>query len=625
MEGFNLRKVLPGLPSVPYFTFITAAILFLYREGDQFSNISLIVSSFLFIILLGLSLYYFSPIILRHGIKGILFTSFLCISILCITALILFKEITGKISVSHLPEELSSPVVTIAEQKMTRTGAAYHFIHSSEKGGIYKGYLFVQGEIDISPGDTILLHKNVKRSDASEGNFFAKKLYREGIHYRIYAFPDDITIISNGNSIRAAARNFVIDRIDSLFPPGASDMIKALYSGNRNYISSRVVTTFRDSGVLHVLAASGLHVGIIASIPMLLVFTGLSRKFLMGISLLFVLAYLFITDIPVSLVRAAAMFSVLYIQIILNRPINAINSLFIAGSVILILMPWEIYSPGFQLSFGATAGIILFYKSYSRAFSSMPGFLRDSFSVTLAAQSVTAPVIFYHMDQINLASLPANLAVIPLIAAIMISSLTALFLSPVSNLLAGIVSSITGFFYTILEAVTQFFSSFSLNYYAESGSLLLLAAFLMSLIPVINFKRLNKLKFIPVAVSIFIVFTVMEKIYPEDLQSIIITSGVSTLEIYPGKTTLVKLMIKDHGEGRLIMDYFRRYNISPAAIEINEYSFPNIRFARGLINDYRIDELIINENMAASWGMDEIYMLVDSEKINLKFKKGIKN
>ena len=56
-------------------------------------------------------------------------------------------------------------------------------------------------------------------------------------------------------------------------------------------------------------------------------------------------------------------------------------------------------------------------------------------------------------------------------------------------------------------------------------------------------------------------------------------------------------------------------------MEIEEYSFPNIRVCRRLLTDYRVDELVINENMAAAWGMDEIYMLVDGEKINLTLKK----
>lgn len=554
-----------------------------------------------------------------------IYTAFLCIILFSISAYTLTHKIAERILITHLPDELDSPIVTIVENRLMRTGTAFNFVHLSDDGDIYKGYLFIQGDIELSPGDTILLHKPVKRSDVSKNNSFVKKLYREGIHFSVYAFPDDITLIMKGDNVRSRAGSILLAKIDSIFQPEAAAMIKALYSGNRNYISSRVATSFRDSGVLHVLAASGLHVGIIASIPMLLLFSGLNRKFLMGISLFLVLSYLFLTEMPVSLLRAAAMFSLVYVQILLNRPVSAMNSLFLAGSVILLLMPWEIYSPGFQLSFGATAGIILFYRSYAQVFSSLPGFFRDSFAVTLAAQSVTAPVIFYHMDQINLASLPANLAAIPLIAAIMILSLAALVVSPMSLYPVLFLSEVTCYVYKILLKVTEFFSGMSLNYYAESGSVLLITAFLLSLSPILNLRITRRLKYFPVALSIIIAFTVLEKRYPEELKSINISSGFSSISVLPGDNASVRLMIKDYGEGRLIFDYFRNYNINPAVIEINEYSYANTRFARRMISDYRINEIIINENMAAARGMDEIYLLADSEKINLVLKKDFKN
>lgn len=625
LEGFNLRKVLPGLPSVPLFFFITSVILFCYSEDSIFSDLPFITSSVFFIFSSIACFHKYYPLITRFGIRGLIYTAFLCIILLSISAYTLTHKIAERILITHLPDELDSPIVTIVENRLMRIGTAFNFVHLSDDGDIYKGYLFVQGDIELSPGDTILLHKSIKRSDVSKSNSFVKKLYREGIHFSVYAFPDDITLIMKGDNVRSRAGSILLAKIDSIFQPEAAAMIKALYSGNRNYISSRVATSFRDSGVLHVLAASGLHVGIIASIPMLLLFSGLNRKFLMGISLFLVLSYLFITEMPVSLLRAAAMFSLVYVQILLNRPVSAMNSLFLAGSVILLLMPWEIYNPGFQLSFGATAGIILFYRRYAQVFSSLPGFFRDSFAVTLAAQSVTAPVIFYHMDQINLASLPANLAAIPLIAAIMILSLAALVVSPMSLYPALFLSEVTCYVYKILLEVTEFFSGMSLNYYAESGSVLLITAFLLSLFPILNLRITRRLKYFPVALSIIIAFTVLEKRYPEELKSINISSGISSISVLPGDNASVRLMIKDYGEGRMIFDYFRKYNINPAVIEINEYSYANTRFARRMMSDYRINEIIINENMAAARGMDEIYLLADSEKINLVLKKDFKN
>jgi len=624
LDGYRGRSGITGLPSVPIFAFIAAVILFFYSEGDISPGLPVLISSITFLLLFSLLLYSFSPLILRNGMIGVLFTAFFSVLLFSIVSSLLYLKISERISLTALPDEIDSPVVTITEQRLMRTGIEYYFNYAPQEGGEIRGYLFVQGSLDISSGDTVLIHKVIKRSDPVKGNSFLKKLYREGVHFRVYAFPDDITLISKGESFGERAKNVLLSRIGFLFPAESSGLIKALYSGNRNYISSRVVAGFRDSGILHVLAASGLHVGIIASIPMIFLFMGFDRKFLLGCSLVLVLSYFLVTDMPVSLFRASVMFGVVYMQILLNRPVNPLNSLFIAGSVILLVMPWEIYSAGFQLSFGATAGIIMFYRGYAGAFSSFPPFFRDSFAVTLAAQSVTAPVIFYHMEQINLASLPANLAAIPLITAVMITSLTALVISPFSSILGCLTGEVTHFFYKILVTVTDIFSAMSLNYYTESVSVLLPAAFILSLTPILNFKKIRRFKLLAVAVSIIIAFAALERSYPEDLKSIIISSGGSSVEVYPGEAALVKLMIKDQGEGRMIFDYFRKSNINPLVVEMEEYSFPNIRFCRRLLTDYRVDELIINEKIAAAWGMDEIYMLVDGEKINLTLKK-IKN
>lgn len=604
------------------FFFIVSTILIFYDQSSDKHNISVFIASGIFIVSFLFTGLCYASILFEKKFKGFVLAFIICISL----SLSIVYHVSGKIENNllseNIPQYLNNPIIYVNEVKFTRSGKDVFFNIQEKESLPFKGQLSVKGDIDIGPGDIAAVHKLVKRVDLNSDNKFVQNLLRQGIVYRGYVNENDITIIEKCYTLKERFRGQFFQAIDFIFPKESGGIIKALYSGNKNYISTKVILGFRDSGIMHILAASGLHVGIIASIPLLFLFAGINRKLLLSISLVLVILYLYLTDMPISLIRASIMYAVIYIQVIANREVRALNSLFIAGSIVLLLFPWEIYSPGFQLSFGATATIILFYKGYLKVLAAFPGFIKKSFAATLAAQVITVPLIFYHMGQVNLASIPANLAAVPLITLIMMFSLFALFLYPVNSFMAFSAGKITHLFYLILEGLTDFFSGLHLNYFVDSISLILIASFIFSIIPLIDFKGKTEYRVIVILISFLLPCAALTRSYSEGMESIYISSGKSMVEIVsPGAEPLMRLKIMDYEDGRIVFNSFLKYNITPSVIEINQYSFANVIFCKQVLSNFIVNEIIINEDIAVKGGMEDLYHISDLENIRLIIKK----
>ncbi|MDH5608890.1 MAG: ComEC family competence protein, partial [Cyclobacteriaceae bacterium] len=194
----------------------------------------------------------------------------------------------------------------------------------------------------------------------------------------------------------------------------------ALVLGIREALGEDIRTAYASAGAMHVLAVSGLHVGIVYGLLMG-IFGGIGKwkklrilRFAVVVS--GVWAYALVTGLPASVMRAATMFTVIALQELTDRKANIYNSLGFAALVLLVYDPSFIYSVGFQLSFTAVTGIVYLYPRFYGLFH-LSGWLGDKvFSVTclsLAAQLATAPLTIYYFHQFPSYFLLSNLVVIP--------------------------------------------------------------------------------------------------------------------------------------------------------------------------------------------------------------------
>jgi competence protein ComEC len=196
-----------------------------------------------------------------------------------------------------------------------------------------------------------------------------------------------------------------------------SSLMKSIVLGEYSYLDEENISKYRDLGLAHILAVSGLHIGIIAGFLLyILSLLGIKRRANIGITLMIIWFYGYLIGFPPSLLRANIMFSIILIGQIMAEPYDAINSLFFAMFILLIINPMWIFNLGFQLSFIASFSIIYFTPKIKDIFYLYKNKLTDTLSGLLAVQVGLLPVQVYYFNKISIISILANLIIAPILS-----------------------------------------------------------------------------------------------------------------------------------------------------------------------------------------------------------------
>ena len=207
-------------------------------------------------------------------------------------------------------------------------------------------------------------------------------------------------------------------------------IISAITLGKKDGIDRETKQLFSMSGGSHVLAVSGLHVGIIYMIMLWLTALLPRRRMTIiifhTITILCLWIYAFICGLPASVVRSALMFSLMSVAVIIERNNVSLNAVFASAFIMLMYKPLYLFDVGFQLSYAAVISIMLFYPKLHSVLTLKNRLLSVVWSmicVSVAAQIGTLPLTVYYFHQIPTYSLLTNFLVIP--AAFLIIYLSA--------------------------------------------------------------------------------------------------------------------------------------------------------------------------------------------------------
>ena len=255
--------------------------------------------------------------------------------------------------------------------------------------------------------------------------------------------------INRPDNARELTKKSLFRLIDQLFSKSTTGIVKAILLGDKSEINRNTRQEFAVTGVAHILAVSGFHVGIIAGILFWLFsfFRNEKVKFiLISISLF---TYIYFVDFQPSAVRAGIMIILFLFALLIQRKANPIN--IIATTVILVLAfnPSGLYSVGFQMSIAAISGIFLLYKHFNNFFqkffimekTEFTKKIANSLAVSLAASVVVSPIVAYYFGIYSIISPLANLVVIPFMLFGQVFGIVALVSSyiflPVGHLFAN--------------------------------------------------------------------------------------------------------------------------------------------------------------------------------------------
>lgn len=243
--------------------------------------------------------------------------------------------------------------------------------------------------------------------------------------------PDSVTFFEKAAWGAAARFRSLIDEIP-FTSEGTSPLLKALLSGDRASLSKETVAIFRSGGASHLLALSGLHIGIIYLIFKRLTFilgnSPFARIFRAAIIVLFACFFTIMVGAGPSIVRAFLFILISETASILHRKRDSVKVLCLALIIQLSISPEVILSPGFQLSYAAMLGIFLFFPWLSSFYSGGSRFdpmhrIWDTAALSISCQITTAPIAWHYFHSFPKYFLLTNILAIPLTTGLIAISL----------------------------------------------------------------------------------------------------------------------------------------------------------------------------------------------------------
>lgn len=241
-------------------------------------------------------------------------------------------------------------------------------------------------------------------------------------------------------------------------------VIAAMAMGDKSALNQETKEAYSISGTSHILAVSGLHIGIIFQLIILLLGGKRRSKLTIILSTTIVWAYVIFIGFPASAVRAATMLSIYSMVLLSLRPDPTLNTLALAYIIMVLVNPFNIFDIGFQMSFLAVGSILLFYPLFFCLLSSHSNIIRaiwGLFCVSLAAQIGTLPLIVFYFGRISCYSLITSFIAIPAATLILYLCVLLFILSPLTyiSFLASSIEGLMQLVMNVLTSITQFINT----------------------------------------------------------------------------------------------------------------------------------------------------------------------
>lgn len=304
---------------------------------------------------------------------------------------------------------------------------------------------------DLTPGDRITFAakiKRIRRFNNPGGFDYEKYMAFKRIWVSAYVPERRLLAVRKGYASRdflriESTRQKIARLIDASSQAAPNGVLKALVIGSRGGITPAMRAEFNRSGVGHLLAISGLHIGIVAGVCFFVVVRLLAyirpllwrawtRKGAAILALFMVVLYGLLAGMSASTQRAVIMVAVFLLSFLIEREHDLLNTLAIAALIILCIHPPALFSISFQLSFAAVTGIL-----YGLAhFKPLPEplavgqrktwyanlFLRmiTIAGVSMLAILATLPVLMYYFNQISLIGVAANIIIVPVVGFLVV-------------------------------------------------------------------------------------------------------------------------------------------------------------------------------------------------------------
>ncbi len=413
--------------------------------------------------------------------------------------LVLFFFISGVMAVlsennhgkpAGIPEEIPLTaiveIVDFSDQiRVDRVRVEGHLLYLADREGfrsIGKTILVdLKGKTRIpSPGDLIVVNGTFNLPDRRKnpGGVSRAELFRQkGWIGSFRSMTGGWTYLSDskGNglvvSFSTELRGKAGALLEDVYPDDDAGFLKGILLGARSQIPKERKNDFSRAGIFHVLAISGLHIGIISGILFILFSILRFPPFLRVLAATPVLfIYGSITGMKPATRRAIVMMTSIMLAFSFQRKIDLVNLLFLIALVFIVLSPSTIWDPGFQMSFLATWGILALYPGVNKVLQSFSlsrvpviRTIPQIFLVSVCAQIPLVPVIATSFHRLSLVSPFTNIIALPVVALLLPAGLLSLGVQMFSPMLSIPFSEVTSLLIDILYGASRFMSNIPLS------------------------------------------------------------------------------------------------------------------------------------------------------------------
>ena len=438
---------------------------------------------------------------------------------------------------------------------------------------------------EISVGDTVFFRDRIRcpRNFNNPGGVdYERYLLKRGIYATSFLGPDDpCLLIPNRRPGPAVAIEYVRSRIrtaiSSAVPNEDAGILRALSLGERNSIPEDLLDAYYRTGMGHILAISGLHVGIV-----FVVFFGLAFFLLVripgfaltrsvhvwaaAIALIPVAFYTVISGPRLTAVRASLMLGVLVLSFAMGRERDTLNTLGLAAMVILIIFPVSLFEASFQFSFAAVIAIILIFplltdpvrrRIFERKGVSPPLWQRALYrgyefaSVSVAALIGVIPLSAFYFHRATVLSIPLNFVVVPLLGfgavPLLLVSMVLVFIHPASaEILLQVAAWLVNHADAVVHSVARRVPDYLLIPPPTLLELAVIYGISMSVIWWASWRKTRRTALVIgvvllTALAVDVGFHASARFHPSTLTATFISvgQGESTLLEFPGGTTML--------------------------------------------------------------------------------------
>ncbi|MCU0336461.1 MAG: ComEC family competence protein [Sediminibacterium sp.] len=317
----------------------------------------------------------------------------------------------------------------------------------------------------LQAGTSVLFKNKIEEiiDNALPGNFsFAKWQAKKQIYHHAFLYEKDWYILKQPSEYNlqvylSKIRNHCIQALQKFIPTKSSSALaQAMTLGIRSDIDPSLMQAYSDTGIIHLIAISGLHVGLIYLLlnQTIGLFRIRNKFFNLLLLLSGVWAFTLLTGAGPSVCRAATMCSFLVIGKTFSKRPQTLNSIAASALLLLLIEPRWIYEIGFQLSYAAVIGIGMFQPILQKWVYLENKLLRlfwDTICVTWSAQAFTFPLVLYYFHQFPIFFWASNLVVVPMAAGILYGCIAVLLLSWLSPLATFLGSILNGWLHWVNE------------------------------------------------------------------------------------------------------------------------------------------------------------------------------